>query len=46
MRIITGTYPSTNELATARERELAEKIMPDPILEELNRLAYGMPQSI
>ena len=35
MRIITGTYSSNDELATARERELAEKIMQDPNFEEL-----------
>jgi hypothetical protein len=33
MRIITGTR--NDELATARERELAEKIMQDPNFEEL-----------
>ena len=44
MRIITGTYSSNNELATARERELAEKIVQDPNIEEL--VAYGLPQSI
>ncbi len=35
MRIIIGTYSSNDELATARERELAEKIMQDPNFEEL-----------